>query len=369
MQRRSNPKPGSMPQPYMTPLLESIGRSAAGAIGFSLLSDLPPILFLEKEKTWVLTRHNDVKALLKDERFKNQPECPPLKKSPKHLKNLLEGRCAHSNKQWAHNTATEASFINSIRTASETAARRKLDNIATHKSLDSAFQYAYGVSNRAIAELFSIPDKHLSILIKFSRAYIDIKTRSSDLSDDEIFHMYENLTIGAELINANTHGIGTSPTKKHEPGNTLDLLCSLLLGGLDLAIQLIAGGIQLCFRYQSEKNKIMEDNLWNLLPIEIYRHLSPADLINPKIASKSLSMNGHRFEKGASIYPFIASANRDSSVFEHPEKFDIHRNLNNVIFYDHEDNPIGRSFAFTVTEIALHRYLSRETSTPSNQGQ
>lgn len=361
MRHGSNTKLGSMPQPYLTPLLDAVGQPHTGVPGFSLLSDLPPILFLEKEKAWVLTRHHDVKTLLEDERFKTLPEHRHIKKAPKNVKELLERKSAQDNNQRMNDPACVESFLEKTRLSAETAAQQKLQNMAAHKRLDSVFQYAYGVSNRAIAELFHIPDKHLSIFIKFARAYIDIKTQADSLSDDEIFHIHENLAIGAELIKAHTH----SDTQRIFPDENnadtiLEVLCSMLIGGLDLAIQMIAGGIQICFRHQSETTKIIEDNLWSLAPAEIYRYFSPVNTINPKIAAKTCSLNEHHFEKGSKIYPFIAAANRDATVFKNPERFEITRDNRNVIFYDHDNNPIGRLFAFMVTEVALRHHLERK---------
>src|SRR5262249_36986041 len=104
------------------------------------------------------------------------------------------------------------------------------------------------------------------------------------------------------------------------------LICRLLLlGGVSTTADLITNGIRAMLQNTRQMTKLRErPELIDRAVEELLRFDTPiADAA--RVADRDMSIGGCPIKRGETLTVSIAGANRDATVHQHPDKFDIER--------------------------------------------
>jgi cytochrome P450 len=95
---------------------------------------------------------------------------------------------------------------------------------------------------------------------------------------------------------------------------------------------------------------------------EVLRWSSPVQM-DPRRATRPAEIRGHRIEPGQIVLSWLGSANRDETVFERPEEFDVTRGDNRHLAFGFGPHYcLGASLATLEAEVALGVLLARTRS-------
>ncbi|MEE1928869.1 cytochrome P450 [Streptomyces sp. TRM 70351] len=96
----------------------------------------------------------------------------------------------------------------------------------------------------------------------------------------------------------------------------------MLLAGFVTTVNLI--GNALCALLLDPHQKERSAGDWSAIVEETLRHSSPVQYVVRR-ARRTTDVQGHRVTAGTPVVVLLAGANRDPSVFEHPDEFNVHR--------------------------------------------
>jgi cytochrome P450 len=102
-------------------------------------------------------------------------------------------------------------------------------------------------------------------------------------------------------------------------------LIALLVGGNLTTSDLIGNGVRLLLTHPQELAKLMADpSLATAAVEEVLRYESPVD-ITSRIASRDMEVGGCPVAQRQTFLVSLRAANRDPSIFEDPDRFDVTR--------------------------------------------
>jgi cytochrome P450 len=134
--------------------------------------------------------------------------------------------------------------------------------------------------------------------------------------------------LASALVDAEVDGERLSPEE-------FDYFFLLLVNaGGDTTRNLVAGGLEVLFRYPHERRRL-ENDLDRLLPTaveELLRYVSPVVYMR-RTATRDTELGGKRIRAGDKVAMFYGSANRDEDVFTEPDRFDVGRTPNEHVAF------------------------------------
>jgi cytochrome P450 len=134
----------------------------------------------------------------------------------------------------------------------------------------------------------------------------------------------------------------------------------LLVSGFEQPRNTIAGGILAFAQHPDQWAALRADR--GLLPgavEEVLRWL-PANPYNRRTLTEDVELHGHRLRAGEKVTLWWPSANRDETVFDHPDSFDIRRDPNPHLSFGHGTHYcLGDDFGRAEITAALSAQLDR----------
>jgi cytochrome P450 len=145
----------------------------------------------------------------------------------------------------------------------------------------------------------------------------------------------------------------------------------LMVAGHETTTHLLGNALHLFAQFPSERDRLLEqpDLIFKAIE-EILRFESPVQMA-PRFVAEELELGGHRLMPGQHVEILLGSANRDPSVFQEPERFNIARTPNPHIAFGHgERRCIGAPVARMVASVTLPILLKsiRALDFPSGTG-
>ena len=169
------------------------------------------------------------------------------------------------------------------------------------------------------------PNVMYKLFAKQEKAMLDLQT-------------YFKRKISNRQINLTNNIISTLMTAE-VGGDTLSMdellsFCFLLLvAGNETTTNLIANTMLTLFEQPDILNQLYRDH--SLIPAaidEVLRYRSPFHGMN-RFVTEDIQLKGMNLKKGQEVMAWIGSANRDESVFDKPDVFDINRSPNNYLSF------------------------------------
>ena len=208
-----------------------------------------------------------------------------------------------------------------------------LDGFKSSETVDLVTQYAMPVSGHALRHITGLTNIGPNEMDNASQAMIDgvgnyagdteVERRchaATKLLDDAIDDMLATATVDkasmlAVLLNAN------------QPMGSIRANIKLAIsGGQNEPRDAIAGTVSALLSHPDQLNAILNgDQTWLQAFEEYARWMSPIGM-SPRRVAKSSKWNGIELEPESRVFFMFGSANRDETVFDQPDTFDIARN-------------------------------------------
>jgi len=186
----------------------------------------------------------------------------------------------------------------------------------------------------------------------------DVRTNADEMSDyieqivaERRAHPKEDLI--STLVNAQ-EGEALSD------GEVLSFVFLLLIAGNETTTNLIGNAVAALLRHPDQLAEVVDDP--SLIPQtieEALRYDSPIQTL-PRVANRTVQLDGGTVEEGSFLMTLFASANRDEEQFSNAAAFDIHRKPQGHLAFGHGIHfCLGASLARLEARIALETLLSR----------
>ena len=129
------------------------------------------------------------------------------------------------------------------------------------------------------------------------------------------------------IVNAKIHGVGLTHSElMHEA-------MLILVGGDETTRHVISGGMEALLRRPEQYAQLVDNpDLLGSAIEEMLRWVTPVKNMN-RTATRDTELGGQQIQKGDKLLLLYESGNRDESVFDKPDQFDIRREPNHHLSF------------------------------------
>ncbi|MEC2530970.1 cytochrome P450 [Bacillus cereus] len=343
-----------------------------------------PILFVnqvEIGKEWLITRYEDALPLLKDNRLKKDwtnvfsQDIKNMYLSVDNSDHLTTHMLNsdppnHSRLRSLVQKAFTPKMIAQIDKRIEKIADDLISDIERKGTLNLVDDYSFPLPIIVISEMLGIPKEDQAKFRIWSHAVIaspetpeEIKETEKQLSEFITYLQYlvdikrkepkEDLV--SALILAESEGHKLSARELYS------MIMLLIVAGHETTVNLITNTV-LALLENPNQLQLLKDNpkLIDSAIEEGLRYYSPVEVTTARWAAEPFQIHDRTIEKGDMVVIALASANRDETVFENPEVFDITRENNRHIAFGHGSHfCLGAPLARLEAKIAITTLFNR----------
>jgi len=296
---------------------------------------------------WVLSRHADVRAALRDPRLSSRPSRfsvhahrsqagSPAAQAVRHMVTFLDAPQHTRLRRLLARVITEH-LAENLRAAVQSEVDALLAPHLRSGTIDLIADFAAPLPVRVIAGMLGIPPEDRGQLKTWSSHFFSI---FSPLPDQATLDGLNHAILAfraylAGLVDERRHRPGkdviSSLVQVREQGDTLseeELITSCMLlfaNGEETLCHLIGNGLHALLRHPAEWRRLVQQpSLVRSAVEELQRYDTPSQAVG-RTALEPLEWHGRRIPAGAPVYLLIGSANRDPDRFERPDQLDIGR--------------------------------------------
>ncbi|MEB9942639.1 cytochrome P450 [Bacillus cereus] len=343
-----------------------------------------PILFVnqvEIGKEWLITRYEDALPLLKDNRLKKDwtnvfsQDIKNMYLSVDNSDHLTTHMLNsdppnHSRLRSLVQKAFTPKMIAQLDKRIERIADDLISDIERKGTLNLVDDYSFPLPIIVISEMLGIPKEDQAKFRIWSHAVIaspetpeEIKETEKQLSEFITYLQYlvdikrkepkEDLV--SALILAESEGHKLSARELYS------MIMLLIVAGHETTVNLITNTV-LALLENPNQLQLLKDNpkLIDSAIEEGLRYYSPVEVTTARWAAEPFQIHDRTIEKGDMVVIALASANRDETVFENPEVFDITRENNHHIAFGHGSHfCLGAPLARLEAKIAITTLFNR----------
>jgi cytochrome P450 len=297
---------------------------------------------------WLVTRYDDVAAVLKDPRFvKNwrtvmSPEqlaLWPLEESPfaNHMLNFDPPD--HTRLRALVHKAFTAPFVERLRGRVQEIADQLIDAVKDRGQMDLIDAFAFPLPILVIAEMLGVPARDRDKIRRWSNALVGLGLRTKATMREirpQIMEFADYLRglceerrkePGADLISALVHA--EEGGQKLTPSELTAMVFLLLIAGHETTVNLIGNGTLALLLHPEELAKLKADpSLIKPAVEEFLRFDGPVETSTSRFAAEDLEFQGQLIPKGEEVLVVIAAADHDPAHFKDPARLDISREDN-----------------------------------------
>ncbi|MFB6731428.1 cytochrome P450 [Bacillus mobilis] len=345
---------------------------------------IQPILFVnevELGKEWLITRYEDALPLLKDNRLKkDMTNVFPQDTTNMYLSvdnsdhltthMLNSDPPNHSRLRSLVQKAFTPKMITQLDGRIQRIADDLISEIERKGTLNLVDDYSFPLPIIVISEMLGIPKEDQVKFRIWSHAVIaspetpeEIKETEKQLSEFITYLQYivdvkrkdpkEDLV--SALILAENEGHKLSAPELYS------MIMLLIVAGHETTVNLITNTV-LALLENPNQLQLLKDNpkLIDSAIEEGLRYYSPVEVTTARWAAEPFQIHEQTIQKGDMVVIALASANRDETVFENPEVFDITRENNRHIAFGHGSHfCLGAPLARLEAKIAITTLINR----------
>ncbi|MFC4588686.1 cytochrome P450 family protein [Sphaerisporangium corydalis] len=395
---RTNSTTGSAPAAGPAPTVDmmdpALMRDPFG--GYARMREQAPLVrgsfFGRGTPIWLVTRYDDVKMVLGDPRFVNNPANVPGLDIENIREKEIEARgIPREYAQYVLDSVLDADGADHIRlrklvsrtfTARRVAELRprveqiteglldRLAGTADDGVVDLMEHFAYPLPITVICELVGIPEQDRAQWREWGKALVTLQSGGmADALRDMVGHIHE--LIERRRV-APTADLLSGLIRTHdEDGDRLSdtemvtLVLTLILAGHETTAHLIGNGTAALLTHPDQLALLRKDpGMMRGAVHELMRWCGPVQATRLRYAARDVEVGGMPVAKGEAVMAVLVGANHDPREFDHPERLDITREPdgrreNHVGFGHGLHYCLGAALARQEGEVAFEALLRR----------
>jgi cytochrome P450 PksS len=338
----------------------------------------------DKTPIWLLTRYEDVAALLKDERFvkdkrkaltaeqlRKMPWVPPMFRPLE--RNMLDlDPPDHTRLRTLVHKAFTPSLVSRMRDRIQDLADELLTQVIDKGECDLIRDYALPLPMTIITEILGVPTQDRNKFHKWSKAVVSLTSPSPTVRvipsvwmflrylrrffDNRRRDPQNDLTTA--LITAEEAG------DKLSRDELLAMVFLLLIAGHETTVNLIGNGMLALLENPEAMDRLRENPVMIKTAVEeLLRYTSPVLMSTERYAREDVTIHGVTIPRGEITLGVLGSANRDETVFHNPDELDITREPNRHLSFGQGIHfCLGAPLARLEAEIAINTLLGRTSA-------
>jgi cytochrome P450 len=326
------------------------------------------------DAAWVVTRHRDIRTVLTDGRFSSDPRRPGY---PSYLTGdippppgffLQLDAPDHPRLRRLVVDEFLASYVRSLRPRMQAVVDRVIDGmLEMAPPVDLVVTMALPVAAQVICELLGVRWEDYTFFVSRTDAVFDrsLPAAESEAAAGELMAYFDRLVTakeerpGDDLLGRLVADPGRSGQISHE--ELVGVAALLLLAGYDTMAQVIGLGTLALLTHEEQLAALRADpTLVSRTVDEMLRYLTINHAGLPRVALEDVEVGGQLIRAGEGVLVMLNSGNRDETVFEDPDRFDVRRDARQHVAFGHGLHKcIGATFARTELRIVFLTLLRR----------
>lgn len=298
---------------------------------------------------WSLTRHEDVVQANRDARTFSSEEGGVVLKTPDDLESTRLQMISmdpprHTKLRMLVSRGFTPRRIEAMEKHIREIATSIIDDVAPRGECDFVVDVAAELPLRVIAELLGVPDKDRHDIFRWTNMLIGSEDPEYHVSDDAMMEATGELYGYANALAAR---------RREEPADDLvsalvgaevegealtDLefnLFFILLGvaGNETTRNLISHAMLALMEHPDQLQRLVADPELFPTAIEEFLRWATPVMYFRRTAMSDVEIRGQRIRQGDKVALWYMSANRDESVFDHPQRIDVTRSPNDHVSF------------------------------------
>lgn len=336
----------------------------------------------DKRIAWLITRYEDVAAVLKDERFgKDRFKTPELTAKqpwmPKSFRPLARNMLDqdppdHTRLRALVHKAFTPRLVEEMRRRVQSLTDELLDAAQRRGRMDLIHDYALPLPSTIIAEMLGVPAADRHRFHRWSSAMV-----TSDTSKFSLFRAMPNVLAFLRYVRKLIKRRRAEPSddlagalaRADEAGDQLSedellaMIVLLLIAGHETTVNLIGNGTLALLAHPEQMQKLRDDSeLIQPAVEELLRYDGPLAMATERFAREDVTVAGVKIPRDDVVFVVLASANRDERQFDKPDALDIARQNNkHFAFGLGMHYCLGAPLARLEGQIAINTLLRRAT--------
>lgn len=343
---------------------------------YQRLRERDPVHRMRLINAWVLTRYEDVQAVLQDHhRFSNQEAGAGDREYTKDRSMLDLDPPDHTRLRSLVSKAFTPRSVAALGPRIEKIVEGLLDDVNGEDRFDLIDSFAFPLPIIVIAEMLGVPAEDLDRFKDWSNDIVlslePILTREQRerfrRSEQELYEYFEGIIAlrrqdpQDDLVSALLAAEEEGDRLSH--GELLATLLLLLVAGNETTRNLIGNGMLALLRNPGELQRLQgEPELIETAIDELLRYDSPVQL-DGRTALEDVELGGKIIGTGQQVVSVVGAANRDPAAFSDPDRLDIGREEKSHISFGRGIHYcLGASLAKLEGRIAFEGLLERFSS-------
>ncbi len=351
------------------------------------LREAAPVIWYEPSHQWLVTRHRDVHAALRDRRMGRsyehrythaefgRPEPDPRWDAfRRHERwNLLSLEPPdHTRIRSLISRAFTPVSITSLRPSMEATAARLLASARERDTFDLLADYAQPYSVAVICELLGIPASEQHRLLKWSHDIVKMyeltgsdaqRAGASQAAEEFMEFVRSHIT---RCRSQPDDGLVSRLVTAHDDGHQLtddEIVCTvivLLNAGHEATVNTMGNGVNALLSHPDEWRRVVNGSVRAATAVEeLLRFDAPLQLFERWVLDEGVVIGGQAIPVGAEIAMLFGSANRDPRKWERPDEFRVDRgDASHIVFGGGIHFCIGAPLARMELDVALTALVS-----------
>ncbi len=294
--------------------------------------------------TWLVTRYDDVLAVLKDERFAKDfsAKIPKMAWLPRFVRQLNRSMLNldapnHTRLRALVHKAFTPRLVERLRERIQSVCADLLNAVAPNGRIELVRGYALLLPLTIISELLGIPAQDRLRFHSLSRSSLAASSNIGLLRalPDLWLSVRYLRKLFAERRAHPQDDLVTALIQAEEAGDTLNedellaMVFLLLLAGYETTVNLIASGALALIQHPEQRARLSQNPvLAESVTEELLRYTSPLDIASQRFARENVTIGSVTIPRGEMVLAVLGSANHDESQFPDPDTLDIAREPN-----------------------------------------
>ncbi|MEX2114050.1 MAG: cytochrome P450 [Pirellulales bacterium] len=345
-------------------------------------SPIHPVTLHDKQTAWLVTRYDDVAAVLRDERFAKdrlrvfsreerakQPWMPAMFKPL--TRNMLDvDPPDHTRLRALVQQAFSPRAVEQMRPRIETLAHELIDRFRRPQRMDLLREYALPIPTTVIAEMLGVDARDRHKFHRWSGTILAASTTRGGVFWATprvlLFLRYLRKLIASRRTNPRDD-LASALVQAHAAADRLSddelvsMIFLLIIAGHETTVNLIGSGMLALMQHPDQMQKLRDNpELIKSAVEELLRFTAPVETATERFTREDVTISGVTIPKGSIVLAAIASANRDESQFADPDALDIAREPNKHLAFGLGIHfCLGAALARMEGQIAIGALLAR----------